>query len=206
MKKFPLLNNLINVISFFALVSCFLLLAISCSTLLQGLKLFDSSGYRELSENDLISNGFYAYVVPKGTEETLGWKRKISMFGPFDDHCTRSDSNFQDNNLKILYKDSQNVTLFGISISPVHVLWNDWENQEKVSVTSDWIFDQTAKYYITESGVLYLKVRDRFGIDAVITSSVDNFDLQNVINVISILEYVGPNIDDVRNPWEEICQ
>ena len=156
--------------------------------------------FYNLTVQQLTDAGYYAYLLPDSYTTSLGWKRNIRMgMGQFDWQCGGSHaSNW--NPVVIEYHDGTGKWLFDISIEQQDALFEDSKATDSVAVHVAWIPSHTGISYPNGTR---MKFKDRIGMEVVFSSYLGSDEL---VNLISKLEYVGPNLKSVGNPWKNACK
>lgn len=160
------------------------------------------SDTHSLSPQQLIDEGYYAYLFPEDFAIQSGWTVNLRMHS-FNYHCSKS-SDVVWNPVTVVYSNSFDEDI-DIRISPPNTnpFFDDNATIEEIPLTVEWIPSQIGQYYIRQSGGTTMRFTDRFGMDIVIISSLQHDEL---VLLISELEYFGPDIDSVGNPWVDACQ
>jgi hypothetical protein len=158
-------------------------------------------GRRDLLSN-LIHRGYYVYVLPETYADQQGWQRQIRIHS-YTYHCHGSNSDrWNPINITYMNRDTGEF-VFNIEISPQTALWDFSQEMNPLTVSSLWIPSQQGQYYEFTQGGINLKTTDSFGMDVLFST---NNDLSFIQNIISLIEYRGPAINSVTNPWETICK
>src|SRR5687767_7611297 len=158
--------------------------------------------FYDLSFQQLTNGGYYAYLLPESYTLPLGWKRNIRMgMGQFDWQCEGSHaSNW--NPVVVRYVDSSGKWLFDISIEEQDALFDDSKATDAITVPVNWIPTHRGISYPPPNGTR-MKFKDRMGMEVVFSSYLKPDEL---VNLITKLEYVGPSVDMVGNPWKKACE
>lgn len=152
------------------------------------------------SRQELVDAGYYVYVFPKDFANEAGWAVNVSMYS-FDDHCKSSE--YPWNPMTIDYSNAADAYIT-ITISFYNSpFFDERAIIEEIPLDIDWIPNQTGEYYYHDSGATMMMFSDRLGMEIVMMSSLQ---LEELIPLISKLEYVGPDLDSVGNPWFEACK
>jgi hypothetical protein len=155
-----------------------------------------------LTEQQLANAGYYAYVLPERYETDLHWSQDIHIYS-FNVHCTPVSSSEFFNPVNISYKDEEDNPVLTVSIAPDYEVWDRRKTTTSITLESEWVSDKEGEYYLTDVGTIALKFTDVLDMEVVVFSS---FELGNLTEVIEQLQYMGPNIDDVGNPWLAACE
>jgi hypothetical protein len=149
--------------------------------------------------DELISRGFYVYVLPKHEMEERGWSREISIWS-WSRHCQGGEISETFNPIQIDYTGSDSG--LNLMIGPWDMYWDNRRSTTDINLRTPWALNENAEYYIiTEDGKDYVHLRfnDRFKIPVQIVS---NLSVGEVVQLINQLEYIGPPPDTVTNPWD----
>lgn len=163
-----------------------------------------SIDFSNLSVQQLTNGGYYAYVLPDSYTSAFGWQRNIRMgMGQFDWQCEGShESNW--NPVVVRYTDGSSKWLFDISIEEQDALFDDIKATDTITVPVDWIPTHMGiSYPPSPSNGTRMKFIDSIGMEVVFSSYLKSDEL---INLITKLDYVGPSLTTVGNPWEKACQ
>lgn len=151
--------------------------------------------------DELLANGFYAYLIPDQELEKYGWKL-VPIQEDWVAHCMSGPSSPW-NPLTIIYRDSADQTQLTITLSDRDVLWNREMPVETIDLDSSWVKDGTATTYQGDP-FSPVKFNDRWGNEVVIDGWLT---IADKIKVVNSLEYIGPPAEDVINPWSvEWCE
>lgn len=155
-----------------------------------------------LSLQQLEADGFYAYVFPRDFVIQSGWKGEVRMYS-FDYHCGKS-SDVLWNPITVNYSNSSGEDI-RIDISPpnTYPFYDDRAISREITLAVEWIPNQAGEYYVGQSGGTTMRFTDRFGMEIAIISSLPPSELALLL---SELEYVGPDVASVSNPWVDVCQ
>lgn len=148
----------------------------------------------------LTLRGFYVYVLPESYTDA-GWQREVRMHS-YKYHCS-GDSQPRWNPISIDYRNAE-AHRFVIRIAPTNPIWDPRRETAPISLPVEWIPSQEGAIYGTEEGGYGIRIEDRFGMIAVIYTG--GLNIEYLQEAISRLEYRGPDISTVGNPWEDICR
>jgi hypothetical protein len=149
----------------------------------------------------LNDRGYYVYILPDEYQTDLDWTQAIHIHS-FDIHCRNPVSGFF-NPVRVIYKDANGTTVLTIGIAPYYALWDHGITTTTIPLLLGWIPDKAGEYYLAGEGTVTLKLQDMLGMDVVMFSILE---LDQLVEVINWLEYVGPDIDSVGNPWIKVCE
>lgn len=151
--------------------------------------------------DELLDNGFYAYLIPEQELEKYGWKL-TPIQEDWDAHCFGGPSSPW-NPLTIIYRDSADQTQLTITISDRDVLWNREMPVETIELDSSWAKVGTATTYQGDP-FSPVKFNDPWGNEVVVDGWLP---IADKIKIVNSLEYIGPPVKDVINPWSaEWCE
>lgn len=174
------------------------------SRLLQGLGLSvifascNSNPIRSLPA--IINAGFYIYQFEEGYESANGWEKTIQIWS-FDKHCGNLFSEDDWNPIQITYTNHAQ-THFQIRISPQDAIFDVSQSMNSIALDADWIPNHTGDYYIGSGGETQLRIKDRFGMDVIISTFLSPKELPNLIDK---LHYFGPDLESSDDPWKAHC-
>ncbi|MEQ8676716.1 MAG: hypothetical protein RLP44_31030 [Aggregatilineales bacterium] len=156
--------------------------------------------------DEVSSYGFYAYILPDEIIESRGWTQTISMVS-LDSHCRQIDTIYRENPIWIAYQDGTSRAPFFIAIAPTysHSYNGNWTS-ETSEVEASFDPHLGVEYYIGDSGHLALKFVDDIGMQVVVNAWQDKLSVDEVMILISQLEYAGSNRDTLGNPWDNVCE
>lgn len=155
----------------------------------------------ERSIAELARAGFYAYILPSTYQPEAHWQRVIEMWS-FDYQCSNFFKEDTWNPIWIRYikRDASEIEL---RISNQDALWDLGRPAKKVALDAAWTPSREAEYYSPDGGGTYLHIKDRFGMDVVISSWLPP---ETLVDFAEHLEYAGPDPATVQNPWDAYCK
>jgi hypothetical protein len=153
------------------------------------------------SVDELKNAGYYVYAFPDQYESQHTWS-KVIKFGSFDDQCKDFFANDNWNPIYVNYTDGSQNT-FEVRISPQDRIWDSSKTTNEVTLNAAWIPEHKGVYYLTQNGGTVIKAKDSFGMDVIVTSFLSPTALADLI---SSLEYDGPNRSTISNPWQAACK
>jgi hypothetical protein len=71
-----------------------------------------------------------------------------------------------------------------------------------ISLNYSWIREGQGEYNLTENGLTLIRFTDQLGMDIRVEGDMEADALAELIGA---LEYVGPDIESVGNPWGNAC-
>ena len=154
------------------------------------------------SLTQLIKYGYYTFVLPSYIEERLGWHKEIYMWSK-NAHCKGISSSQMWNPVILHYFDNEEIKKLSIVISPFDEIWNHWQLHTEIPLSSKWINGDIVQYEMLEDGAIRFFFEDIFAMNVTIWSTLS---LEESINIIAELEYLGPEPDSINNPWESACE
>ncbi len=156
--------------------------------------------YNSLSPQQLEEAGYYSYIFPSGYEQQFEWERTIHMMS-FDEHCAkRWQDGVRWNPVVVEYM--RGDIDFTIFISPNDTFFDSLQNTSAIPLIADWIPTQTGRYTVLSNGITWIKIKDTVGMDVVISSDLEP---DRMAEIITHLEYNGPDSDTIGNPWVNAC-
>lgn len=151
---------------------------------------------------EIIDAGFYVYVLPASFSESGNITTDYRIFS-WNLHCDRAEPSREYSRMRIIYGiRGVDEHRFQINITPKDTITNHSVEAKSVTLRSPYIPTKLGEYYIAENGIIFVRFKDMFGMDTYVSSS---FDIGETIAMINQLEYRGPDISSVGNPWEDIC-
>ncbi len=150
---------------------------------------------------ELASAGFYVYILPSRYESDAHWQRVIAMWS-FDYQCSSFFKEDTWNPITISYLNRM-ADEIEISISPQDALWDLGRQVKKIALKADWVPSHEGEYYSPDGRGTYLRAKDRFGMDVVLTSWLPP---EKLADFAENLEYAGPDPSTVQNPWDAYCK
>ena len=161
----------------------------------------------QYSLEGLAEWGYYAYVLPEEQENLLGLRRSVRL-ATADGHCNQSFSNvYIDPVYVTYYSDGQTIYLI-TRVSTGRVLLDSFEDYRfeiplPIALDYPWIPDQEGRYNFTEDGLTQIRFKDHLGMDIRVEAPIEP---EALADLIGMLEYVGPDVDSVGNPWANACK
>jgi len=152
--------------------------------------------------DDLIAHGFYVFVLPEDEVEKRGWKQDIQIWS-WNVHCGLLVGDTY-NPLQVLYRDTAGERVLDIQLGLWGIVWDYSKPATKVEVDlkSEWSSTGTLIYYTqTTSERLPRRLyhfSDMLGLGVEVRS---DFPITETIKLIEQLEYIGPGIETLKNPW-----
>lgn len=160
------------------------------------------------SQNEVVQQGFYIYVLPENAMAQHGWSEDITIWS-FDRHCQGLTATETANPLRISYSDPTadppredlpRQSSFSIQLGPWPPPWLYGEQiWTEIDLQLDYADTETAEYRQRNPQGVYVIFRDVFGFWIYIDSQLP---LTETLFLVNQLEYVGPPPDDVTNPWD----
>lgn len=154
----------------------------------------------ERSIDELSQAGFYVYVFPDAYEIQSDWRRVVKL-SSFNKQCSGFFSEDTWNPIYVTYSNGSD-SAFEIRISPQDAIWDMSKTTKIISLDVDWIPTNQGEYYLTETNQINIKAKDIFGMDIIFTS---NLSADTLAELIKRLEYKGPSLTTVNDPWQAAC-
>lgn len=155
--------------------------------------------FDNLTIQEIKGAGYYAYILSNTYQTDLHWHYRIFM-SSFDGHCDQYE--YRWNPLIIFYSNKNNAQ-FQIYISYYPDPVFDDRNAMPITLDEDWIEGKKGYYYSDPiDGTYMINFHDNLGMEITISGRQTESEL---IEIISNLEYHGPNTKNVGNPWEKAC-
>ena len=151
----------------------------------------------------LEKQGFYVFVLPEQEVNVRGWQQDITIWS-WSIHCGMLTGDTY-NPLTITYRNNVGDRVFEIQHGPWDMLWDYSQIITKTQVTweselsgpgSLTYHTRSAQSNITQ--YLY-HFSDMQGEDVDISS---NLSVTETLELIKMLEYVGPPIETLTDPWD----
>lgn len=143
---------------------------------------------RERSYEELKQRGFYVYVLPESETD----KKPSITIASWTKHCQSSVETIEVSNPIIV---SYPEIPISITIGPGGVI-DARVPTKKVELDNPWFKGDTARY--NEHQVLTFE--DKFGIPIQVRTG--SLPLTETLRLVNELEYVGPPVETVTNPWD----
>jgi hypothetical protein len=151
----------------------------------------------------LKRRGFYVFVLPEQEAHARGWQQDITLWS-WNIHCGVLTGDTY-NPLVVTYRDSADNVMFVIQHGPWRMVWDYSQatNKEQVLWESKWTSTGVITYRTrpAESNMwqyLY-QFSDMQGWNVEIVSSLS---VTETLELIKELEYVGPPIEILNDPWD----
>ncbi len=146
---------------------------------------------------ELTRRGFYVYILPQDEVKRRGWSQTISIWS-WDKHCKGIEVSETFNPITINYRGPSTQPEFTVTIGPWDMAWDSHKPTIEVRLDTPWTQSSTAIYY-KSGNYLRLRFQDRFGVPVQISSRLS---MNEVVWLISRLQYIGPPPEEVTNPWD----
>lgn len=154
------------------------------------------------SYDELISHGFYVLVLPEDQLTERGWEQRISL-SSWDVHCgLLIDDTY--NPLRVAYYDPSGRRMFALQLGPWGMVWNHSQIPTNLDreIETEWIEASSLSCRVrknTDGTIERLyRLNDFMGLGLDIRSSLS---VAETIELIEQLEYVGPPLEDLVDPW-----
>jgi amino acid transporter len=151
----------------------------------------------------LNKRGFYVFVLPEQEVHGRGWKQDITLWS-WDIHCGLLTGDTY-NPLVVTYTDSAGDNAFVIQHGPWGMIWDHSQNitKEQVSWESRWTSAGIITYRTRSAqenmGRYLYHFSDMKGWGVEIASSLS---ITETLELIKALEYIGPSIETLNDPWD----
>ncbi|GEM_PF-1657032 len=151
----------------------------------------------------LKRRGFYVFVLPEQKAHTRGWQQDITIWS-WNIHCGVLTGDTY-NPLVVTYRDSADNVMFVIQHGPWRMIWDYSQTTDKEQVfwESKWTSTGVITYRTrsAESNMLQhlYQFSDMQGWNVEIVSSLS---VTETLELIEELEYVGPPIEILNDPWD----
>lgn len=146
---------------------------------------------------ELLERGFYMYVVPQHIQEKYQWQESTFILS-WDRHCKGISYSEQWNPLYIFY--SGETTGLTIRLDPWNTIWDNQSLTQTIRVKSPHIQNEQIETYVLPlSEGTSFRFEDNLGFPVYISS---NLSLSDTIQIVSQLEYLGPDTSQEPNPWD----
>lgn len=146
--------------------------------------------------------GFYVYTLPQTIVTENEWQAEVYMYS-FDAHCNPANDTLF-NPVSIAYRDKSGEPILNIRVSPSDGILGGSASAGDIQLDSKWVSEGKGHYYVRENGEVIIRFVDTWGMDVVISST--HLSLDELVSIIEQLEYSGPNLDTVQNPWSKACE
>ena len=151
----------------------------------------------------LKNRGFYVFVLPEQEINSRGWQQDITLWS-WDVHCGVLTGDTY-NPLRVTYRNGVGNRVFEIQHGPWGMIWDYSQTITKTRVTLESELSSTGSLtYRTRSAQSNITrhlyhFSDMQGWDVDIAS---NLSVTETLELIETLEYVGPPIETLNDPWD----
>jgi hypothetical protein len=152
---------------------------------------------------DLQRHGFYVFVLPTQEAHARGWQQDITLWS-WNIHCGVLSGDTY-NPLVVTYRDDADNDMFIIQHGPWGVIWDYSQatNREQILWESKWTSTNSITYHTQPAeynlGRYLYQFSDMQGWNVAIVSSLS---VTETLELIKELEYVGPPIEILDDPWD----
>lgn len=158
---------------------------------------FPNTPITEIS--DLEKANLYGYILPNNEILSRGW---IIEMSPFQLNCSLlGEGIFYP--LFINYKTDQGNTILQTRISDGDAWIPPVAPEGVVTMELKYLENGRVEYYKRSDSGTQIYFQDMFGLDVVLESPT--LSVNEMIELASILEYVGAAPEDIINPWQDGC-
>jgi hypothetical protein len=151
------------------------------------------------SVEGLANTNMYAYMLPIEEVENRNWRVEI---GPFQLNCElMGEELFKP--LFINYYNNEGNAVLQIRLSPDDAWVPPVTPDGRVMIDSGYSENEFIEYHEWSDGGTQFFFQDTFGLDVVVESST--LSANELVELVSSLEYVGAEPENVIVPWRDGC-
>lgn len=150
----------------------------------------------------LKKHGFYIFTLPEQEMYKRNWQQDIALWS-WKIHCGVLTGDTY-NPLVVTYKDQDENQVFVIQHGPWSIIWDRSKAivKEKVPWESQWNNTGEILYYTnSERSNMWRHLYDFSDMQDQRVQIVSSLPVTETLELIKALEYIGPPVETLNNPW-----